>query len=56
MHNRKQKISAIADVRPDAEVVPTAKPGNFSKAEKLRILAAANAGLAPRRHWRAAAT
>ena len=47
MHNRKQKISNIADARPDPEVVPTAKRRSFSKAEKLRILAAADACVAP---------
>lgn len=43
MHNRKQQITNIADVRPDPEVVPTAKRRSFSKAEKLRILAEADA-------------
>ena len=47
MHNRKQQISNIADARPDPEVVPTAKRRSFSKAEKLRILAAADACVAP---------
>lgn len=59
MHNRKQKISTPAtshdrkDVtsseaqRPDPEVVPTAKRRAFSAAEKLRILAAADACAAP---------
>ena len=47
MHNRKQQITNIADVRPDPEVVPTAKRRSFSKAEKLRILAAADACVAP---------
>ena len=47
MHNRKQQISNIADARPDPEVVPTAKRRTFSKAEKLRILAAADACVAP---------
>jgi transposase-like protein len=48
MHNRKQQISnSINNIpgneRPDPEVVPTAKRRSFSKAEKLRILAAADA-------------
>lgn len=59
MHNRKHQISTpaapqdINDVspaeaqRPDPEVVPTAKRRAFSKAEKLRILAAADACVAP---------
>ena len=47
MHNRKQQISNIADARPDPEVVPTAKRRSFSKTEKLRILAAADACVAP---------
>ena len=47
MHNRKQQITNIADVRPDPEVVPTAKRRSFSKAEKLRILADADACVAP---------
>jgi transposase-like protein len=47
MHNRKQQISNIANARPDPEVVPTAKRRSFSKAEKLRILAAADACVAP---------
>jgi transposase len=47
MHNRKQQISNITDARPDPEVVPTAKRRSFSKAEKLRILAAADACVAP---------
>lgn len=47
MHNRKQQISNITDARPDPEVVPTAKRRSFSKAEKLRILAAADACTAP---------
>jgi transposase len=46
MHNRKQQISNIADARPDPEVVPTAKRRTFSRAEKLRILAAADACVA----------
>jgi transposase len=52
MHNRKQQISNSADnipsdVRSDPEVAPTAKRRTFSKAEKLRILAAADACAAP---------
>lgn len=47
MYNRKQQISDITDVRPDPEVVPTAKRRSFSKAEKLRILAGADACVAP---------
>lgn len=47
MHNRKQQISNIADARPNPEVVPMAKRRSFSKAEKLRILAAADACVAP---------
>jgi transposase len=47
MHNRKQQITNIAEARPDPEVVPTAKRRSFSKAEKLRILAAADACVAP---------
>lgn len=59
MHNRKHQIStpevpqdtdevAPTDAqRPDPEVVPTAKRRAFSKAEKLRILAAADACVAP---------
>lgn len=47
MHNRKQQITNIADVRPDPEVVATAKRRSFSKAEKLRILADADACVAP---------
>ena len=47
MHNRKQQISTITDARPDPEVVPTAKRRSFSKAEKLRIVAAADACVAP---------
>ena len=47
MHNRKQQISHITVARPDPEVVPTAKRRSFSKAEKLRILAAADACVAP---------
>lgn len=52
MHNRKQQISNSVDnipggERPDPEVVPTAKRRSFSKAEKLRILAAADACVAP---------
>jgi transposase-like protein len=58
MHNRKPEIStpvAPKDAspspaeaqRPDPQVVPTAKRRIFSKAEKLRILAAADACVAP---------
>lgn len=59
MHNRKHQISTLANAehttgpsptdaqRPDPEVVPVAKRRAFSKAEKLRILAAADACLAP---------
>ena len=47
MHNRKQQILNITDARPDPEVVATAKRRSFSKAEKLRILAAADACVAP---------
>ena len=47
MHNRKQKISNITVARPYPEVVPTAKRRSFSKPEKLRILAAADACTAP---------
>ena len=47
MHNRKQQISPTTDARPDPEVVPTAKRRSFSKAEKLRIVAAADACVAP---------
>jgi transposase len=47
MHNRKQQISNSTDARPDPEVVPTAKRRSFSKAEKLRIVAAADACVAP---------
>ena len=59
MHNRKHQISIPADPDiatgpflgeaqcPDPEVVPTAKRRTFSKAEKLRILAAADACVAP---------
>ena len=47
MHNRKQQISNLSDIRPDPEVVATAKRRSFSKAEKLRILAAADACAAP---------
>jgi transposase len=47
MHNRKQQISNIKDARPDPEVVPTAKRRSFSKGEKLRLLAAADACVAP---------
>ena len=56
MHNRKHQISTPADTlgsssseapRPNPEVVATAKRRNFSKTEKLRILAAADACTAP---------
>jgi transposase-like protein len=58
MHNRKHQISTSAAPqdslnassiaqRPDPEVVPSAKRRAFSKAEKLRILAAADACVAP---------
>lgn len=58
MHNRKPEISTPAAPedanpssteapRPDPQVVPTAKRRTFSKAEKLRILAAADACVAP---------
>jgi transposase len=47
MHNREQQITNIAEARPDPEEVPTAKRRSFSKAEKLRILAAADACVAP---------
>ncbi|KRC01395.1 hypothetical protein ASE26_20405 [Duganella sp. Root198D2] len=59
MHNRKHQIStpvvpgnandasSAEAQRPDPEVVPTAKRRTFSKAEKLRILAAADACVAP---------
>jgi transposase len=59
MHNRKHQISTPANSenatgpasidgrRPDPEVVSTAKRRAFSKAEKLRILAAADACVAP---------
>ena len=59
MHNRKHQISTSAAPqdaaglssvdaqRPDPEVVPTAKRRVFSSAEKLRILAAADACVAP---------
>ena len=52
MHNRKQQISTTGDARPDPEVVASAKRRSFSKADKLRILAAANAWGGPWRHWR----
>ena len=45
--NRKQQISNIANARPDPEVVPTGKRRSFSTTEKLRILAAADACVAP---------
>jgi transposase-like protein len=59
MHNRKHQIStpaaqqdtsntsSVEAQRPDPEVVPNAKRRAFSKAEKLRILAAADACVAP---------
>lgn len=58
MHNRRHQISIPAEPRntidaaaeaqrPDPEVIPTAKRRSFSKAEKLRILAAADACVAP---------
>ena len=59
MHNRKHQISTSATPenaskpspteapRPDPEVVAVAKRRTFSKAEKLRILAAADACVAP---------
>jgi transposase-like protein len=55
MHSRKHQISnpvddsttAVPSARPDPEVVPAAKRRTFSKAEKLRILAAADACKAP---------
>lgn len=47
MHNRKQQISNLSDIRADPEVVATAKRRTFSKAEKLRILGAADACAAP---------
>lgn len=59
MHNRKHQIStqaaqqdalnasSVEPQRPDPEVVPSAKRRAFSKAEKLRILAAADACVAP---------
>jgi transposase len=59
MHNRKHQIStpvapsnpndasSAEAQRPDPEVVPTAKRRTFSKTEKLRILAAADACEAP---------
>ena len=47
MHNRKQQITNITDARPDPEVVPMAKRRSFSKADKLRILADADACAAP---------
>ena len=40
-------VSNFTDARPYPEVVPTAKRRSFSKAEKLRILAAADACEAP---------
>lgn len=59
MHNRKHQIStqaaqqdalnasSVEPQRPDPEVIPSAKRRAFSKAEKLRILAAADACVAP---------
>jgi transposase len=59
MHNRKHQISipvaprdtndasSVEAQRPDPEVVPTANRRTFSMAEKLRILAAAEACVAP---------
>jgi transposase len=59
MHNRKHQISTPTDTenaagpsstearRPDPEVVPIARRRAFSKAEKLRILGAADACVAP---------
>lgn len=59
MHNRKHQINSPADtenaagpssidaLRPDPEVVPIAKRRAFSKVEKLRILTAADACVAP---------
>jgi transposase len=55
MHNREHEISNPVDTgvagasaqRPDPEVVPGAKRRTFSKAEKLRILAAADTCAAP---------
>lgn len=55
MHSRKHQISnpvessspATPASRPDPEVVPGAKRRTFSNAEKLRILAAADACQAP---------
>jgi transposase-like protein len=59
MHNRKHQISTSATPedasepspieapRPDPEVVAVAKRRTFSKAEKLRILGAADACVAP---------
>ena len=55
MHSRKHQISnpvepsspAAPTTRPDPEVVPVAKRRTFSNAEKLRILAAADACGAP---------
>ena len=59
MHNRKHQISTPASPmnaidtspaeapRPDPEVVATAKRRSFSKAEKLRILADADACVVP---------
>jgi transposase len=55
MHNREHEISNPVDTgvagalaqRPDPEVIPSAKRRVFSKAEKLRILAAADTCTAP---------
>lgn len=59
MHTRKHQISTLAApenasdpspaevLRPDPEVVAVAKRRTFSKSEKLRILAAADACVAP---------
>jgi transposase len=54
MHNRKLQITNIADTsaldaaaRPDPEVVPVASRRSFSTAEKRRIVAAADACVAP---------
>lgn len=54
MHNRKLQITHIADAlmpdtvaRPNPEVVPMARRRSFSRAEKRRIVAAADACVAP---------
>lgn len=54
MHNRKLQITNIADTsapdtaaRPNPEVVPMASRRSFSMAEKRRIVAAADACVAP---------